>query len=77
MIDFNTLLQEIPQVHLEPSSIPISIAEIDSAQGQFDMDLPVIEPCPLCAQTRMTVGSYVCWGTCFPCLDAAMKESEA
>ena len=65
------------RTYLPVSVEPISIEQfkLDDAAGyNHDMDTPLSDPCPHC-KGSMTVGSWVCWGFCFPCFDKLDAEA--
>ena len=56
---------------IAPPQLPVTILDIERAEGQFDMSLPMADPCPTCGVTRMSVGDYVCFGECWTCIVVA------
>ena len=52
---------------IEPEVTPVSMRDVDMAKGEFDMCLPMADPCPNCGAFNMQIGDYVCMGFCCKC----------
>lgn len=52
-----------------PQGDAVSIIDIErNALVTYPMETQITDNCPTCGGNCMTVGDYVCWGTCYRCV---------
>lgn len=67
LIDFTKDAEVGEWPTIEPPQLPVTIRDMEQADGSFDMHLHMADPCPACGAFNMQVGDYACFGVCDIC----------